>query len=989
MAVAGIGAIPQGGHAADSLAEEVLRAASHPSEVRGPMLRDIAARAVRQRDERAVAAAVATAAELRDERLLGDLLLEQGFLCFALGDNEGAFREYRNAGDSFRSVGDPAGQALAKLREAEVFLRSTRMEMVEKLLREVETGVGSLADPRVEGEYFRLLEYLAFIRGDHSKAVEYAERAISVYRIAGSHTGLSQVYRVLGDLYGRELDLERCRTNYELAVVEGKAGGEPVFLGRALWGMGVVEFRSRSFEKALAALAEAREVFSAARYPVGIGDVANWEGDIFRLVGDPERARAKYQDSFTSYSAAGSRVGMGNSLLGQGIIQHNAKEWSKALELYQRAHDQYYASGWLIGLANVTYWRGVAEQEMGDLDAALSTFERALDFCRKIGDVLGEADITLRRGEISQHRGDPGKARELYAEAKERYERLGAHDALSLAQFRLAGLAWKDGRFDDAAAAYEESIRQAELVRSRAGLDTLKRTFMNKVIDRYEEATLFMLDRKRPERAFTLAEGMKARAFLDQLAEAAVDVSSGVDPDLKFRRDRLEARREQVAERVRRGMSTKAGAAENTRGQEELSEIDRQLDELRRAIRLKNPVYGGIQYPEPVSVREVQNVLWKDELLVEYLLAGDAAYRFVIGRETFEVVRMAMSRRDLERIVTGVLVFFTGENNEGLREGPIAVELFSERLADMYQEMFGDLREKAAKKRLVIVPDGILARFPFEMLVARRSPLGFAIQLHDIRYIQSATVLVTLRSVPRKPSADNSFIGFGDPVYDYERFKAKQPERGTPGSSGGGRGIARGGYQRAGGILNRLEGSGKEVQEIAARFSAANSASRPLLRDLAREEAAKNPAMAGYTYIHFSTHGILDHQFQALALTQDPDSPQDGFLTLGELMNPRYNARLVVLSACETGLGREERGEGVTGFTRGVMYAGSPAVVVSLWKVDDEQTRFLMTEFYDRMIGKGVSPSAALRQAKLALLDSGDGLTAHPFSWAPFVLYGE
>jgi CHAT domain-containing protein len=157
----------------------------------------------------------------------------------------------------------------------------------------------------------------------------------------------------------------------------------------------------------------------------------------------------------------------------------------------------------------------------------------------------------------------------------------------------------------------------------------------------------------------------------------------------------------------------------------------------------------------------------------------------------------------------------------------------------------------------------------------------------------------------------------------------------------------------------------------------------------------------------------LNDKFQAIVLSQIPEDHEDGYLTLGKIMNSRYNAHLVVLSACDTGLGRIERGEGVTGLTRAVMYAGTPAAIVSLWSVSDEGTKELMTSFYKNLIKKRMSKDEALRQAKIEMIGRKDNdskmekasdetlrsvkitgrsksLTySHPFFWSAFVMYGE
>jgi len=168
----------------------------------------------------------------------------------------------------------------------------------------------------------------------------------------------------------------------------------------------------------------------------------------------------------------------------------------------------------------------------------------------------------------------------------------------------------------------------------------------------------------------------------------------------------------------------------------------------------------------------------------------------------------------------------------------------------------------------------------------------------------------------------------------------------------------------------------------------ANGESVLRLRDHAVEEEVKSKTMKDYDYIHLACHGLLSDDFQSLVLSQNiPTQTDNGFLTLNEIMNCDFNAKLVVLSACQSGAGKLEKGEGVTGLTRAVMYAGTPAVIASLWTVDDKATKELMVKFYENLLKRKMSKAEALRQAKLSLLESKEFLS--PRLWSAFVLYGE
>jgi CHAT domain-containing protein len=160
----------------------------------------------------------------------------------------------------------------------------------------------------------------------------------------------------------------------------------------------------------------------------------------------------------------------------------------------------------------------------------------------------------------------------------------------------------------------------------------------------------------------------------------------------------------------------------------------------------------------------------------------------------------------------------------------------------------------------------------------------------------------------------------------------------------------------------------------------------------ANRAIATNPELQNYRIVHFATHGILNSTQPelsgvVLSLVDEKGMPKNGFLRLHDIFNLNLPAELVVLSACETGLGEEVRGEGLVGLTRGFMYAGSPRVVVSLWSVSDRATSELMTKFYQKMLQGGLKPAAALRAAQLELWQQKQWQA--PFYWAAFTLQGE
>jgi CHAT domain-containing protein len=190
--------------------------------------------------------------------------------------------------------------------------------------------------------------------------------------------------------------------------------------------------------------------------------------------------------------------------------------------------------------------------------------------------------------------------------------------------------------------------------------------------------------------------------------------------------------------------------------------------------------------------------------------------------------------------------------------------------------------------------------------------------------------------------------------------------------------------------LQRLIFSRREA-DVITRLAGARSSFKAL--DFAANRAtALGSNLSQYRIIHFATHGLLNSQHPelsgiVLSLFDEQGRPQDGFLRLHDIYNLKLSADLVVLSACKTGLGKEIKGEGLVGLTRGFLYAGSPRVIASLWKVDDRATAELMTLFYQHMLRDGLRPAAALRKAQIDMRNR--PRWAAPYYWAGFTLQGE
>jgi CHAT domain-containing protein len=516
-------------------------------------------------------------------------------------------------------------------------------------------------------------------------------------------------------------------------------------------------------------------------------------------------------------------------------------------------------------------------------------------------------------------------------------------------------------------------------------------TFMGKFFKYFEETVLKNLENKDYHEGFQNAELIKARKFRQQLAEARQRFEKGINPALMQKLKYLLS--------TLSDLQLEIYQAEEAKNKKNLRELKKKYDRVYNdyekfmiKMRGKVPMYASNTYQDTISVQLLQQVLKTEELVLQYFLSPGNVFVFVISKEDFQVIKLEANENDINRTVNRYLL-------------SLKVNDFKRSLSygnELYQMIFKPLnKELKGKTSILVVPDGTLALVPFESLVTDDGTLDNPVYLlgkYPVKYIQSSAVLEMIRNPlsrkdknkTKETTKTNRFIGFGDPVYDYKSFKEGKVKDRMPAPDNEKvdtlRTLNLKGYNNKDGILNRLEVSGEEVEAIAQLFEK-KSQHPPVVyvRENASEENAKLEDLKEFGYIHFSCHGVLGDEFQGLVLSQIPESKEDGYLTLFDIMTCAYNAKLVVLSACQTG--KEAKGDGVTGLTRAVMYAGAPAVVASLWNVQDIATKELMVKFYENMLEKGMKKEEALRQAKLEMIK--DGTYASPYYWSAFVMYGE
>lgn len=597
---------------------------------------------------------------------------------------------------------------------------------------------------------------------------------------------------------------------------------------------------------------------------------------------------------------------------------------------------------------------------------------------------------------------------------------------------------------EDSLVAYRSALQKIEAIRAGSlRADESRTTFLATTKDVYDEAAnafaeMALLNAGTPgsglalsgksleyaAEALRITEQGRARSLLDMLSEVNAQITEGLPPELLKRKQENLDRQQEIAAQLT-GVSLSADQKTKPSDLEkELDKLQTEFDEIENQIRTASPKYASLTAAQPLSLADIQQkVLDDNTVLLEYSLGADASYLFAVTRAGLslfklppraEVNKLATDLRaqlipsKLQRRLVGIDVA-EEQRGLGLSQGPAEnVAPFTAASHALYQAVIEPAANLIGDKRLLIVADGALNYVPFEALVktnegAEYASLAFLIKSNEIVYAPSASVIAAIRAQRGTSPAGANLLVIADPVFNPDDSRLKGlPMAQIPAGESRGLGLALEsavqdvtggtGVPPVGGLrLNRLPGTRTEADAIA-KLAQTSGAKSDVWMDLgASEENVTTRNVANYRVVHIATHGLLNverPQFTGVVLSLVGNKTADGFLRTDEIFNLKMGAPLVMLSACETGLGKEKRGEGVIGLTRAFMYAGAPTVGVSLWSVADKSTAELMTDFYKRLLGPDPRPaSSAMRDAQLAMI-AGKKYSA-PFYWAPFVLVGE
>lgn len=735
-------------------------------------------------------------------------------------------------------------------------------------------------------------------------------------------------------------------------------------------------------ERLLTALMDAEpEPDLRARVLLELGINADFQGDCAQAVERYRRSLLLFENLDDTLYQAKVLKNLGIAYTrGYELAQFGPATLEKALACHQRSLELCQALG-LVRLASTVQGAlGAVYKALGQWDEALAHYRARAAICRSLGERYALGLMLNNMGEVYQRQRNYRWATRCYRQAlaimREFHNIYEEADVLA----NLASLRHDQDRLAEAQDLYNQAIGLVESMRAALSAEGARLGFFSTEMHVYEGKLKLGLETNQTGEAFATLERAKSRAFIELLAHRPLRAPQDVPPEWLEQEQHLRCQLDSLYRR-------ETGVPEDVA----ITRLEKQLDELRHKIRLRNPEYASFQTVEPLDLGTMQERLPADALLLEYFVTADAAGVFLVSREDLNMVPLPITLSALRRA-------FASERQTPAHLTPDRYGRLHRPwpLAELYRLLIEPIAEHLRDRRLLcIVPHGPLHYVPFHALYTEQNgQRRYLMDGAEILYSPSATVLL-----------------------EYCRRKA-------PSQQAGGLVLAYGGLD-SGQALRHAEEGGRGVADIlGAKLYTGDQARRTVIY----EEADR------YRFLHFACHGRFNPRFPLTSGFVLADGTLD---VLDVLQRVRLDAELVTLSACQTGQSALRRGDELFGLVRAFMYAGTPSVLVSLWPVDDLSTRILMEKFYGELMAEeGVTKAEALRRAQrhlmrltegemreqltrygldepavdeelrrlhLAAGEGGDGggsqgrpcdhaqdrPFAHPYYWAPFLLVGD
>ncbi len=827
------------------------------------------------------------------------------------------------------------------------------------------------------------------------------------------------LYRRLGET---DQALDTYRWTFEFQKKLGDMAGQSMTLNN----VGLIHRIRGEFSKALECFEQSLDISARMECPYAQAVTLNNMARIYVAWGYNQKARELFERSLGIREKIGSSAGQGQIYSQLGDLMRNWGLYNDALEYYAKCYAIHEASGQTLAMGDTLIRRGLAlkgldrnQQAFTELEKGLSLVKIAKGYenwpCDIIGNFyldmgdLAHAQEYISRGgfysslaRMALANSDLSGARMNYQLLLENGEKDGNVNNLFVALTGLGVVSEKSGDLTGAMEFYTKALKLTEELRDGL-LPSERRNFYDlRTGGFYRSEPAKGLVRvftllNQPLESINAAETVRARSFSDHLSVRRLENFEGVPEEVLSQEDELTSRLASLKKRLL-GIDKTAEQKAWEKVSLEIHRAQAAMDSFVEVLRGKYRPYAQIKYPRPVTLPE--SGLRPDETTIVFDVAGDmVVVKLIKGRELAGFYHMQWRESELVSDING------------FRESFDTVKLRNFDV-DLAKKLYHRLLEPALSKvpkgtRLTIIPDGILSVLPFEALVTQGTaewrkgiggyfPHGIKYLADDypISYQQSLTSLSIARQKdPISHKTGNRLLVIADPVFqlsDQRAQKIEDQRLARVENDGQGRLMAaiedfEGGYMK----FDRLPQTGVLAQNLSRlypgltdSFTGFEASKKGFLEESARK-------MFQYDKIIFATHGLFNDRIPGisepfLALSMLPQGA-NGFLTMTDVMKLKADLSIVALTACQTGLGKNQTGEGVMSMGRAFQYIGARSVLMSLWSVA-EKSSVTLIEIFFKNLKEGKDKLTCLDIARKEVRSQG---FEHPFFWAPFVLLGE
>lgn len=958
------------------------------------------------------------------------------------GETKKAINTYKLAQEIYRQQNDLIGQAEI-LRNIGMlyFSLGEPKKLLDNLNEALKLRQLAKAKISTQPKFVNLLDESIFLMligqgyaylGKSQEALNYNNQAISLIKKVGNPSLIANALTSSSTIYNTVNNYQKQREVLNSALILQTNIGDISGKITTLHYIGDIDVAFGKYQEALKGYNHAIKLSIQVENPLIEADTYRKVAEVYSLLGNYKLSINITNKALNIYQKVGNKQSQVTALLDIGEQERKAQNFSKALHFFEQGLQlskeqensilqlnllskimmtyesmQDYHKGLDAGKEALVISRkieiGVGEavifnltgkmyQGLGEYDKALSFMRQSVSLAKKVKSKQVEANTRKNMGKVYNRLKNYQEAINTFNQEVELRQAIGDRVNEADALYNIAINQRALGNKKAARSQIEKTIAIIEGIRSNVDRQELRASYFATVQKYYEFYIdlLMQLDKKEPSQGYDVlaleaSERSRARNLVELLNQARVDIRRNVDPKLVERERDLQ---QQLNATDFRRVQLLKGQYTNKQLElvkQQIEALVSDLDEVQAQIRSLSPEYASLTQSNQLDkltlkLPEIQQqVLDENTLLLQYSLGEERSYLWAVsktGVTSYEIPK----RADIEAAINNF--------NQELRKTELE-KINSEVGMKLSQMLLNPVANQLGQKRLLIVGDGALQTISFAALpVNKNSSQNIPLLVkHEIVTLPSASTIGTLRSkLKERPVAlaPKTIAVLADPVFNAndQRLKvSQQPSVTNPPEN------TRFAEQACINV-DRLKYSGEEAKDILSLVPE-NQYLEALSFD-ASLATVNNSKLNEYQIIHFATHGCVNNDQPelsgvVLSLLNEKGTDIDGMLRLHDIYNLNLSAELVTLSACKTGLGKDVKGEGLIGLTRGFMYAGAKRVVVSLWSVNDRTTADLMQDFYQQMLKNELHPVAALRKAQLEMWKQGKA----PYYWAAFTVQGE